>query len=139
MKWFSNNRNATSKNLPTANAAKPPQAVNALSLFRLNASETVKDLMATKRANEGTSTQDANLRDHREILKNLYGELDDATHAGYGQQAVQENLKLKAPPGADHIDEYVWLISVFTVLTTRFQESITHFGKYLPCPSRTCR
>lgn len=61
--------------------------------------------MATKRANEGTSTQEANLRDHREILNNLYGELDGTTRAGYEQRAVQENLKLKAPPGADHIDE----------------------------------
>ena len=93
--------------MPSANVAKPPRAVNALSIFRRDASAKVKDLMATKRANEGTSTQEANLRDHREILSDLYRELDDATRAGYEQQAVEENLKLKAPPGADHIEEYV--------------------------------
>ena len=69
--------------------------------------------MAIKRANEGTSTQEANLKDHREILTDLYGELDDATRAGYEQQAVEENLKLKALPGADHIEEYVFFFSVY--------------------------
>ena len=93
--------------MPTANATKPPRAVNALSLFRLDTSEKVKDLMATKRATEGTSTQEANLKDHREILGNLYAELDDATRAEYEARAVQENLKLKAPPSSDHLEGYV--------------------------------
>ena len=103
--------------MPTANAAKPPRAVNALSLFRLDAAEKVKDLMATKRANEGTSTQEANLKDHREILGNLYAELDDATRAEYEARAVQENLKLKAPPSADHLEEYIQFLSMLTTLT----------------------
>lgn len=73
--------------------------------------------MATKRANEGTSTQESNLKDHREILGNLFAELDDAAQARYEEQAVQENLKFKAPPGADHIDEYICFLVSLTVLT----------------------
>ena len=78
-----------------------------------------------KQANEGTLTQEANLKNHQEILGNLFAELDNAAQAGYEEQAVQENLKFKAPPGADHVDEYVWFLASLTVLT-RFQKSITY-------------
>ena len=76
--------------------------------------------MATKRADKGTSTQ-ANLKDHQEILNNLFAELDDATWAGYEEQAAQENLKLKTPPSSDHIDEYIWfLVGLMARALTRF-------------------
>ena len=74
-------------------------------------------------SDEGTSTQEANLEN---ILRSLYAELDNTTRAGYEEQALQENLKLKAPPTADHIDEYARFLASLTALTI-FQESITHF------------
>jgi len=112
-RWFSNRTNGSdvrnSATVPPASApsTSKPRAATAVNLFAKDRASDIKQQMAAKRAEEGTTPKDSNLNYHREIKSQMFNDLDDTTKAKYQAEAAFLNAKRRSPPEASEIYRYV--------------------------------
>jgi iron uptake system EfeUOB component EfeO/EfeM len=59
--------------------------------------------MKKKRAEDGTTTKDANFKDYHKIRRDLFDEMDTTKKQQYIDQAEQEKKRLKGKPEREAI------------------------------------
>lgn len=129
--WYSNKANQKKAPRPVAvltpNTVKKPCATGAEALF---AKSHEAELCAATRSQleaEGDESPGHNLVVYREIKKSTYTDLPDAEKGKWEMLAKEHNERVKLPPSADYIYEYVTsylLLSHLLTIDHRHQSEI---------------
>ena len=88
---------------------KKPHATNAEDLFTKSLQAELHAAVDSKMQQEGSTTLGKNLDIYRDVKKKVFNDLSDVDKACWRVLAEEYNGKIKAPPSADYIFEYVLL------------------------------
>jgi hypothetical protein len=119
-KWFTNNAKTSTVNKSVIVAPAPstskPRAVTAVDLFARDYATDIKQQMATKRLEEGTTPKESNLNYHREIKLKMFSDSDDTIKSRYESEAAALNAKRGSPPDVSEIYRSVsYLYTLFGI------------------------
>lgn len=88
---------------------KKPRATNAEDLFAKSLQAELRIAVDSKMQQEGSTMLGENLNIYRDVKKKAFDDLSNVEKARWRVLADEHNEKIKAPPSADYIFEYVLL------------------------------